>query len=192
MWSRHHHTIATLEIHFRATDLLKRILVPRPSKSSSHFLLEIPFVICSQWASLCWFVCVACVFVAIPATVLPSFVLVWSLLRWLSELWSGMGSDGYQTQTRNSWIPCKERAEKVRSIPTSRQGCWENTGRRLRRERGLRRERVSGPLVHRRRVEERRSPKFRRQRSKSFGPRWSSIENSREERQDKKSRVKRS
>ena len=29
------------------------------------------------------------------------------------ELWSGMGSDGYQTQRRVSWIPGKERAEKV-------------------------------------------------------------------------------
>ena len=58
----------------RATDLLKRILVPRPSKSSSHFLVEIPFVIRSQWASLCRFVCVACVFVAIPATVFPFFL----------------------------------------------------------------------------------------------------------------------
>ena len=56
------------------------------------------------------------------------------------------------------------------------QGCGENTGRRLRRERG--------PLVRRQVKERTRSPKFRRQRSKSFGPRLSSFENSKEERQN--------
>ena len=62
---------------------------------------------------------------------------------------------------------------------TSQQGCGEKTGRRLRRER------VSGPLVLRRHVEERtRSPKFRRQRLNNFGPRLSSFENSREEREE--------
>ena len=49
---------------------------------------------------------------------------------------------------------------------------------------------MSGPLVLRRQVGERtRSPKCRRQRLKSFGPRLSSFENSKDERQDKKDRA---
>ena len=167
---------------------------------------------------LCWFcvgfvLCCICVSVAIPATVLA--LCWWYLLHWLSKLWSGMGGDLNQTQRRISWIRGKERAEdvlaetitinggrngSVNSDPnpmcgragaagdattTSRQDCGENTGRRWRRER------VSGPLVLRRQVEERRSPKFRRQRSKSFGPRLSSLESRREERQDKKDRATR-
>ena len=56
------------------------ILARRP-----FFLLEIPFVICSQWVSLCWF-CLCCVvFLSRSWRHTPSFVLVWSLLHWLSK-----------------------------------------------------------------------------------------------------------
>ena len=49
---------------------------------------------------------------------------------------------------------------------------------------------MSGPQVLRHRVEERtRRPEFRRQRLKSFGPRLSNFEGSREEKQDKKDKV---
>ena len=41
-------------------------------------------------------------------------VLVWSLPLLLSKVfWSGRSSDSFQTQRRGSWIPGKERAEKV-------------------------------------------------------------------------------
>ena len=56
---------------------------------------------------------VVCAVVAIPATV---FLLCWcgSLPLLLSkDFRSGMLSDGFQTQRRGSWIPVKERAEKV-------------------------------------------------------------------------------
>ena len=66
---------------------------------------------------------------------------------------------------------------------TSRQGCGESTGRRLRREV------VRGPRAFLRRVERRiRSAKVRRQRLKSFGPRLSGFEDQ-EERQNKMDRV---
>ena len=54
-----------------------------------------------------------CVAVAILGDCL-SPVLVWSLPPLLSKIfWSGMGSDGFQTQRRGLWIPGKERAERV-------------------------------------------------------------------------------
>ena len=53
-----------------------------------------------------------CVAVAIPAIVFPLSECV-VLAALALEFWSGMVSDGFQTQRRGSWIPGKERAEKV-------------------------------------------------------------------------------
>ena len=82
--------------------------------------------------------------VSIPATVcllcwcsrdpgdFLSPVLVWSLPLLLSKVFrSGMVSDGFQTQRRSSWIPGKERAERVLAGAISIDGkksvckfCW--------------------------------------------------------------------
>ena len=56
-----------------------------------------------------------------------SLVLVWFLpLLLLKDVWSGTSSDGFQTQRRGSWIPGKERAEKVLAdaIPIDGRKAW--------------------------------------------------------------------
>ena len=58
-------------------------------------------------------VCLFCVCFCRDPGDCPSFVHVLSLRHWVSKLWSGMGSDGFQTQRRGSWIPGEECAEKV-------------------------------------------------------------------------------
>ena len=53
-------------------------------------------------------------------------VLVWSLPLLLSKkFWSGMVSDGFQTQRRGSWIPGKELAESVLASAVSIDGRME-------------------------------------------------------------------
>ena len=103
--------------------------------------------------------------------------------------------DGYQTRRRGSWIPGKERAEKVQAgaikIDKRKEWickfcsqsnvwtrwrwrrCYKNIPAGLRgKHRRFRRELARGPRSLLRRVERRtRSPKVRRQRLKSFG-RW--------------------
>ena len=50
-----------------------------------------------------------CASIASPASVFPGAVLTALALDWFL----GMVSDGYHTQKRGSWIPVKERAERV-------------------------------------------------------------------------------
>ena len=139
----------------------------------------IPFVICSQWVSLCWFVCVLCVSVAIPATVLSS---CWCCLCCVGSRNGCQGWAAIVTKRREEvrgfgvknvrekcWLMpsllMRGRSGCVNSVPnpmygrggaagdattTSTQSCGENTSWRLWRKR------VSGPLVLRRQVEERR------------------------------------
>ena len=129
---------------------------------SRHFLLEISFVICSQWVSLCF----------------GLMVFVCARKKCWQTPSRSMGSVNY--------VPnpiCGRGGAAGDATATPRQECSDNTARRLRRER------VSGPLVLRRQVEEKRSPKFRRHGPKSFVPRLSSFGSNREERQDKKDTV---
>ena len=85
---------------------------------SSHFLLEIPFVICSQWVRLCFGLCVclsfSCAGVVLAALALERFL-------------SGMVSDGIQTQRRGSWILGEEGAEQVLASAVSIDGWKEWT-----------------------------------------------------------------
>ena len=66
-------------------------------------------------------------------------VLVWSLHLLLSkDFRSGMGSDGFQTQRRGTWIPGKQRAEKVLASAISVDGRkeWINPSQSRMCERG--------------------------------------------------------
>ena len=68
--------------------------------------------------------CVAVVFLAIV------FLLCWcGLCRSCSrtDFWSGMVSDGFQTQKRGSWIPGKEREERVLASAISTDGRKDGT-----------------------------------------------------------------
>ena len=143
--------------------------------------------------------------VAILAScVLPSFCLV--VATFAFEV-SGqeMGSDGFQTQKSKSWIPGKQRAEKVLADAITIDGrkewtcklcsesnvwtrwrcrrCYSNisTGLRGSADRRFRREVVGGRQDHCHQVvEKKRSPETRMQRLKSFERKLNSSEGSRE------------
>ena len=73
--------------------VLSAVSEPRPcgSREGSKFHR-------SGWVGVGFF-CVVLCFCRDPSDC-PFFVLVWSVLHWLSKLWSGMGSDGQQTQRK--------------------------------------------------------------------------------------------
>ena len=150
-----------------------------------------------------WFVCVVLCLCRDPGDC-SSLVLVFFLMHWPSNCglgWAAMvtkRSEGVRGSGQRTY---GESVGSVHSVPkpmcgrgggasdataTSQQCCRENTGRWLRREL------AKGPRALLRRVERRtRSPRVRRQRSKSFGRRLSGFED-KEERQDKMDRVMRS
>ena len=148
----------------------------------------------------------------VPLSRSPATVILWCWCCFAAlafDLWSGMGSDGYQTQRRGLWIPGKERAEKVLAGAITIDGrkewkckfccesivwtrwrcrrcCGENTGRRLRREL------ARGPRALRCRVERRTgSLSVKMLRLQFFGRRLSGFED-KVERQDKMGQVTRS
>ena len=85
-------------------------------------MLEIPFVICSQWVRLCC----GSLFVLCLRDSGDCHAVVLSLLHCSRRVF-GMVSDGFQAQTRGSWISGKERAERLLANAISIDGRKEWT-----------------------------------------------------------------
>ena len=86
-------------------------------------VFQVPFVLCSQWVRLgcgLWWLCVlsrsrrlsCCVLSRSRRLSFPRACVVW--LHWfLNVFWLVMGSDGFQTQEKKSWVSGQVRAERV-------------------------------------------------------------------------------